>query len=452
MTTKEQAVINAVEYAKKSQFGLTAIKVEMEINFNRGLARRPDELGCDNCVAGHMDCTFCDGGCSYCNYGDPVVCRNCYADNTDFQDYKSIQDAILKPLVKHKLAEKIPKTKKDSYGHVYRPAGALKFARTMYDATVDTEMTFTLSMENSKDVLKLPEFLKSFYALKDKIGQSPSVASAGLHISFLNASDYGYPADTSPTDMMRFRNFKKSMILLMPALYFLGSPNERSRGLTYRQPMVEREHRAAINYSHGALEFRVFETCYDTPEAILDNIVVMSNCLRFWTKRYTRNHLQKITKEVVFGITDGDELKRLYRTALHIDLLNRGLRIIKPSYKSITELKQERNFTVTKQSLRQNHKLAMVEAEKQYGEYENKFGWEQVMRKNSYINDFLSDRVVRTSSEVPKPGDEQTLKVATEYGEQMTKSYESRKESKEVFCEKAIVKMNSPGEYRLGVA
>lgn len=451
MTTKEQVVVDAVKAAKRSQFGLTAIKVELEIRFHRDNQPRPT-YGCSKCTSGEVLHSGCRGvGCIGCSHNGRKACMTCLFKNIDWNNLRLVNDYVLKQLVKFGLAERIPDGERYAHSYFYRPKSPLVFAKTYNDVTVDTELTFTLSVEEPESALLLPKFLKAFYGLKKHLNQEPSVAGAGMHMSLLNSEGGVYPTYSTPSEVAKFRNFRKSMILLMPALFFLGSPDSKSRPMGYRRPMVEQQHYSAINYGSGALEFRVFETCYEYPETILDNVVVMCNCLRFWTKKYTRNHLQKITKECLFGNDGGGELSRLFVTTQHIDLLNRGLRMIKPSYRTITELKTQRNFTITKRAIRSKEVKALKVAEQQYIEYEYKYGWEQVMRKNNYINDFLSDAVIYTSGVRPAPGDPETLRLATERAEEKLKNRTDTKTSKPVFINETINKELNAGDYKLCV-
>lgn len=460
---KEKILVEAVKAAKDGEFGLTGVKVEFEAKFGR--ERMPKVRQLHNCTNGRGGGTeihaSCGGiGCDDCNRRGWNMCEGCEGsgritnpDITDWLDMRLIHDKILEKIEPLGLAQRIPENIEAdarSDGHRWQPKAPLVWSHVLNDGTVDTEQTLTLSVEgngNEKNVLFLPKLMEAFYSLKDEIGLPVDVSNAGMHISLLNNEGARYPSTPTGADMTRFRNFKKSMILLMPALYFLASSNEKSRDLGYREPKCESTHKySAVSYRGGALEFRVFETCYETPEVILDDVMVALNCLKFWTKKYTRNHLDKITSEVRFGKRAGTELSRFYVSNEHIDLLNRGLRIIKPSWYSITELKKQRNFTLTKRDTKNLTQEAQTEAERQYKVYQERIGWQKVMRKNSYIANAIGDRVVYVEGyeKCEKLDMEQIEKEAEEAAER-----EVIAEPKAPWCKRAADHIADIGEYTL---
>lgn len=478
MKTREKALVAAVEAAKKSQFGLTAIKVEFEIVFNRSRAmHNPCDVcdgdgmeECEDCEArGLEDCPDCGGDiigtcgtcragfvfCQTCNGECQVPCSSCAGrPASNWNDFRFMHDKVLAKLVRAGLAQKIPNGMHYQNARKYMPKAPLVYSEVLHDSTVDTEQTLTLLMDNPQNVLLLPKLVRAFYSLKDEIGQVPSIDGAGLHISLLNSQDGGYPAESTAIDRKCFENFRRSMILLLPALYFLGSSNERSRDMTYRKPMIERggsytNHGngkySAISYRNGALEFRVFEPCFDKPEAILDDVMVALNCMRFWTRKYTRNYLAKITKEVDFGNDRSSELRRLYITYEHLDLLNRGLRMIKPCYYSVTELKKQRNFTVTKIDIRENMEKARKLAEEQYKRYEAMVGWEQVMERNNYINRMVSEHLHHTEVTIP---DEKKMKEFEKKADKIVKNT-IKKDDLDTYCSREVKRIIKPGDYKL---
>lgn len=478
---REETLVEMVENAKKSQFGLTGIKVELEAVFNRSRAPRPYRRGCDNCYDGHHDCRSCGGDgingdpdisdrdCLVCNGTGSQDCEHCLeqarltADIPNYNDLKFVHDQVLAKLKKYKLVKAIPMGQNHNHGYKYQPKAPLVHSHIYNDMTVDTEMTFTLALDDPKTVLLLPKIVKAFSELKDEIGQGIDVANAGMHIALLNSPDAHYPSNSTDAHMNRYRNFKKSMTLLMPALFFLGSANNKSRGLRYRQPKVgcqdinQNDHRSAINYTGGALEFRVFETCYENPEMILDDVAVALNCLRFWTKKYTRNYLVKIANNVKFGVEGSDELKRLFVTTEHIDLLNRGLRMIKPSYYSITEIKAQRNFDVTKTLLRDSVKRARLVAEREYVLYDKRFSWEMTMNRHNYISDYLFRNIPRpldsggVSQDMPDPDDPKIIEEANKHADQRVSEMLNGKKPLEVFVTENLPRINNPGDYQLCV-
>ena len=337
----EQEVINAVKLLKKGEHKTTAIKVELEANLDRY----------DDCYEVHQN--------------------------------------ILARLESLGLSENI--------SGEWKPKKPLVFAKVYNDLSVDTELTFTLMLNKASNILLLPKIIQIFRDVCEDSGEYFEIDRAGMHIALLNNATGRYPARAKAGDPARFKNFRKSMIRLLPALYFLGSHDETSRSLDYRQPQIsssavpsggrynpENQKYSAVAYREGAVEFRVFETCYENPDAILDMVCVISNAMKFWTTEYTRNNLKKY-KSVRFGIDGGHQLSRMFVMAEHIDLLNAGLNILKPKYYTLKQLKKQRNFTITKASLNTKMKEIRLTAVKNYAEYEKRYSWERIYMEQDYV-------------------------------------------------------------------
>jgi hypothetical protein len=501
---QQAALVEAVKQAQGSEFGLTGVKVELEIKFNRHLCPRPNhgcetcdnrgELDCENCdegivyceycLDGQVNCSECEGGCDDCINGsvdcpecegehewecndcEGLARRTCYdcsglsaestgstEDAPDWRDLKHVHDRVLAKLVRYGLAAKQTAAEKArgaySLAYDYKPKSPLVFSKVYHDGTVDTEMTFSLALDNPANVLLLPKIVAAFYSLKDEIGQDVDVSGAGMHIALLNSQGATYPDRSTREDYLRFDNFRKSMILLMPALFFLASANEKSRPMGFRAPRIsDQDKYSAIAYRGAALEFRVFETCYEQPAAILDDIMVALNCLRFWKLRYQRNYLSKVSRRVNFGVDSGDKLARLYVTSEHIDLLNRGLKMIKPQWYTISELKAQRNFKVTKNDTKNLEKRARLQAEQEYVEYENHFGWQRVLHRNNFINRYLEEQMA-AQSRLESLGPE-VLKAAEDYAEARVKDrIDPGKQTLHVYIENALPKLTKAGDWTL---
>lgn len=490
---KDEILVDMVNKAKLSQFGLTGVKVELEAKFHRDRAPRrrvtcsyceEGRYECNDCGgSGHYTCSDCDGegmievdgqetgcncddgydSCDSCDGEGTHLCSRCEGDYVissgdatvpDWNDMKMVHDIVLKRLQPLGLSARL--TTEDrlnrvrEFGHIWKPISPLVYSKVYVDGTVDTEMTFTLLLEDSRTILLLPKIVQAFVKLKEDIGQGIDVGNAGMHMSLLNSEGAIYPVSHTTEQPAIFANFQKSMTLLLPALFFLASSNEKCRGMAFRTPVVSNNHKySAIAYRGGGLEFRVFETCYENPEGILDNMVVMLNCLKYWTRTYTRNHLDQVTHEVLFGLDGSDELKRLYVTNEHIELLNRGLKLIKPSYYSIQELKKQRNFTVTKRDFVLRERQAREEAEREYKLYEARIGWEQVMAKNSYIARAIGDRVVyqHTLETIPEMSAQAIAEIEREAEEDVKRTLVP--DSKATFCKHAVEKGLRAGDWRL---
>lgn len=392
---QHDVIVQAVNELKGSEYGATAIKVELEAQIDR-----------------HEEC-------------------------------EDIQQGILSRLEHLGLAEY------DEGNEWWNAKLPLVYAEVYDDGSVDTELTFTLSLNNPENVLMLPDIIKAFKDICYDSGNDFRTDRAGMHIALLNNRAMTYPAERlKPYDTVRFKNFRKSMIRLLPALYFLGSHTPYTREMAFRRPQIERcevdtnhhydeesQKYSAVAFRHGAVEFRVFDTCYDNPEAILDNIVVMSKAMRFWTRAYTRNNLPAMPNTVKWGLNSGGRLEGLYSTYEHIDLLHGGLNLLKPDYFTINELKKQRNFSVTKTSINTKLREARKQALKNYIEYEQRFKWETVLEEQNAIRAYLREYV-----EGYKKGEctEAELTRIRNEAKKQAKVYEKNKQKRTSFVKERI--------------
>lgn len=374
----QEAILKAVEQLKNCPFKATSIKVEFEADLSREDRGFDDE---DECYTNIME-RLEDYGLAY--NGDAI-----------------------KPLV---------------------------YAKFYNDGSVDSEFTFTLLLDDPANVFLLPKILEAWNGFcKEVIGdEDVDVTGAGMHIAIMNHPLGYYPGNISRSDVNHFENFKRSMTLLLPALYFLATHNKVSRALEYRRPMVllgNDRHGYnkfnAIFYKDGALEYRIFDTCYDKPLAILDNIVVIANTMKFWTPEYLNPGLDKITKEIPFGNDDSYDLSRFYTRLEHIDLLNQGLAILKPSYRSIGWLKKEREFNINRRDLAHSQKRIRRDAELEYAEYSERFDWS--VDKNRFY--WVADAVNEIHSQQPRLSLAEARALAERQAEEKSQQQMSSKRS-----------------------
>jgi hypothetical protein len=324
---KVQSVLQAVEKLKICPYKATAIKIELEANIER-------EDSCEYFLKSWLE-AIGSSGYDIQGYGDEAFAYDV--------------------------------TPEIAYVQVYN------------DGSVDTEITFTLKLDNPENVLLIPKYIEAFRDVSRRYGEIFDTQGAGMHLALLNNRNCEYPSGISSANMTRFNNFARSLRLLLPALYFLATPNESSRGLEFRRPQISftrDEHGYgkfnAITYKGGALEFRLFDTCYDKPEAVFDDICVMANCMKYWRMRFKNPKLDRICHSISFGKTYGYDLERFYCRMEHIDLLNAGLKLLRPDYYTIKELKQQRNFKVDKNRLQNTIKEFESQASNEYEEYQER--------------------------------------------------------------------------------
>ena len=373
--SKDEVILRAVKSMKSSEFGVTGIKIECEAQLNRG-----DD---DN------SCSYCEGdGYTYDEDEDRIDCDNCDGSgraggNGGWEDSLDCHDFLLEQLVAIGLAEESDEGYEPNTGRYhsyrlannYRPKYPLVYSKFYVDGSVDSEWTFTLALDDPENIQFLPKLIDAWNSLTEEVtGGEYDTSGAGMHMALINSEDCSYPYEPLSGQRDYFNNFAKQMNLLMPALFFLGSCDNVSRSLHYRKPGVggSGNKYQAIHYN-GALEFRLFETCYNRPETILDNVVVMAKALRFWSRE--RHNLSKICTQFRFGNNKGRDLERLYQDGTLIDLLNAGLRILKPDYLTIGEVKKVRGFKTTKHKFTHQLDRWTKDAHLSYKEYEYRFEW-----------------------------------------------------------------------------
>jgi hypothetical protein len=410
---------------------------------------------CEECSEDGYDyCDECQGNgwyenCEYCDEGH--VDRDCECTAGKYSETSICQEFIMGKLAEHGLAER-PDDR-----HTYTPVLPLVFGKFYYDHSVDSEFTCTLSLENSEDIFLAPKLMQAFLSLGEEINNGVNTDNAGLHISLVFGEGGAYPTNPTSTNTERFKNFRKSMQLLVPALYFLGTTNENTRGLNYRKPRISCEELymgdkySAIWFSGNALEFRVFDTCYDNPELLLDYVCVMSRTMRFWSDKRTEPSISKRINTIKFGVDVGDKLERLYMCEEHLDVLNYGIGLLKPKYYTIGELKKQRNFKTTKSVIKQKAVAHAKEAETKYVPHINRLKWEQLLAKQRQTVRELEDITLRRSI-AEEPPTAELLDELNKNAEKIVKDHMGKEPSLEEFIatQVELYKENNMGRYLLG--
>lgn len=440
--------------------GVTAIKVELEAQLDR-FTHDDETTTCDECINGRVMCSDCDGAgseechycegsgtiteatirgeptshdcqncegsgnvsCSYCSDGT-VTCEECDGEgNVEADEWNTWgSEEYCFEWLMNRVAE-LTNTALTSIGGDYEatnPFNWMKYAKFYNDGSVDSEITFTVKLDTPENAFYIPQVLQAFKDMAEAMGAELNVAGAGLHTALIWSEDASYPSradddrvrdnsDSHRLPEQSLKNFKRAMTQLLPALYFLGTQNDQSRGLRYRNPHVSVNYHldanygryskySAISYRMGAMEFRVFDTCYDTPEAIMDNIVVIANSLRYLSERYVSPNLDKITPVLNFGNDVDNTLERFYGSATHLDVLNAGLSRLKPSYYTVSQLKAQRSFKRTKTTLKTIRKQREAKAKIAYEEYKERFELEEAAvrleAKGSYLRSFVQRQAI----------------------------------------------------------
>jgi hypothetical protein len=458
MRTNE-AVIEAVKRLNNSEYGATGIKVELEAH----LSRTGDCYDCDG--SGEIWHSACDGdGCDDCSNGY-TDCASCGNNDTEYRSesncFEFILNHLCQTLYNQSLEERreergddlesISSSHSNYYLTDYQLIDGLAYAEFYNDGSVDSEFTFTVKTDNPENIHIIPKAIEAFKALAAEIGNPIAIERAGMHMAVLQGENAFYPVRSrwseSRVMVRQWENFRAGMTPLLPALYLLGTSCGITRSMEFRHPRVSYTDKySAIYYNGGAMEFRVFDTCYDNPEATLDNIMVMEKAMRYWAE--TPKKSIDLPRDLRFGNENGRELTRLYCSERHIELLNKGLALLKPGYYSVREIKKQRGFNLTRASVKAKVSRAKREAEIAYREYEQRFEWGMKARELRFQSDFMEQQSNRRG-ELP---DEAT------FAQRMSDWVNSRigrerrnKQTLDQHIELALRRLNNEGDFTLAV-
>ena len=414
---KKPEILRAIEYAKTK--GVTAIKIELEAQFDRD---DDDSDECEYCDEGRTTCGNCDGygrsscpeGCDYGTIeddeGNSIACLNeeclegnvpCTAgcddgsftcDECDGNWEHVNDDAWSNSRCLNYILDAVGITDGNDSAY-YQPENPdwLQFAKFYNDGSVDSEMTFTIRLDNPENIFKALPVITAFRSLADRIGNDINTEGAGMHVAWLFTEDCSYPLSYAVDAYRGVRNhmtnFRRAMGLMMPALFFLAAPangDNWTRGFGYRAPKVgfDGEKYSAIYFANGAMEFRVFDTCYDTPEQILDNVVVMSNCLKYFNATY--NGPKVTINSYGFGNEANRSLDRLYYEENTLDLLYKHIGKLKPKYYTMRMLRQQRAFKMSKKTIKSRSEAIRRNAE---------LAWEELNDRLNVVQTFENEEI-----------------------------------------------------------
>lgn len=219
----------------------------------------------------------------------------------------------------------------------------LVFSMFYNDHSVDSEYTITFPTLQAHLFLEVNEL---FVALSKANKGTMDVRGAGLHISVLTTSEY--PC-TAGLDARKQENFTRQVQKLLPALFFLASSNSNSRALTFREPRITAAKYSAIHVMRGAFEYRVFETCYDNSEILLDYFEVIANTLRYYADP-AKKAIINFNGQFGFPNTKRN-VARFFDNPQALFLLQQTVDLIKPKDKTFAALKRERAVKVTERAL-----------------------------------------------------------------------------------------------------
>ncbi len=386
-TKLPKAYLEAIETMKSKGFGF--IKVELEAQLNRGYA----DSDCGECDEGYLRCDSCgsegyymvtdsygdetETECDYCSGAGEVTCGYCNGRGTirEGTDIDWCAD-----FMRSHMGDKA--------------LNALIYDGFYDDGSVDSEYTFTMSADNAHLAL---DVIRAFNELNREINGSnyPDVDNAGMHITAMPSGSY--PCHGGLLNSRYMDNFKREVTKLLPALYFVASHNKLTRSLYYRQPNVSEHDKYSAIYTHNdtCLEFRIFDTCYDQPTALLDKIQVIAASLKYYSFEKAPVKYRKFVFPADARYSHS-QLSQWYQHLDNYDALNRSLKQFKPKNKTLKSLKAERGLNVTRQELvsRVQRNIRLMKAD--HARYV-----EQTKLQNAQNMAFARSRNIRFSADKP---------------------------------------------------
>jgi len=466
-----EAQLQAVRDLKNQ--GVTAIKLELEGT----IQRRNTSSMFERCTAcegrGSSPCADCEGigwmvdsdgyetddECENCEAAGHLQCDTCAGSGRVAKDGRIdlSQDGPAFAYFMNKVAEKTQSKlrKLNGYDKV-NPFPWMSFARLYYDGSVDTEVTFTVKLDNEENIFYIPKVLEAFREMADDHGQGLDVRGAGMHTSVIFDENYRYPSDEFPFGSTARTNFRRSVTQLLPALYFLATATGRSRGMNFRPPVVDgQQKQSAIAVHHGAIEFRIFDTCYERPEATLDNLVVIRNVMQYMSEDYKSPEIGKALKknEITFGNSADQTIGRLYMTGDQVGALYAGLPKIKPEYYTIEQLKEQREFNRSLDDVATIEREQREQAQTEYEEYAERYEWQIVAREKEIRGFIMRDLVQRMNIfELRDKTQAQIEEMCNERVEAELSAYRASKKKADRYIKERLTVLQRAGRGEFNVA
>lgn len=328
--------------------GFTHIKVELEGELQRGY----DEYQ-------YIDCANCEGT-GYVHTTDDACndykneCAECDGEGSilDEESHNWGDEDECESFILNQLSSEA--------------RSGLDYTRFYNDGSVDSEMTFTTKIDNLNHCI---EMINAFKALSDEVGQGLDVNGAGMHISLLTQADYpvrsGYLNDTN------LDNFTREVTKLLPALYVASASGDFTRTLECRGPQISDEEKYSAIYTHGrtCLEYRIFETCYQRPEAFYEFIGTIAKTLEFY-KDPTKT---VETLGQVFPIYGERGLKGYTDTEPQIRILQKTLKHVIPEGYTLKKVTEDRGISLSLTTAKVKHSSRVRALKKAYKAYAEQY-------------------------------------------------------------------------------
>lgn len=383
---------------KIAKAGVTNLKFELEAHLDRGESFGSHYDDCDDCRGGRVDCDNCSGRgvvtlarttngnseiteeCNHCDGDGYITCDYCdgsgrvEADNDDWS--ASMCLAYILKYMGIEYSELMEGHTEDSSSARALGLGDMSYAEFYNDGSVDSEFTFTLPIDKAHLAVKASEAIR---ALADEIGNGLNVEGAGAHITALWSDSY--PADTR-LQADKIENFRTEVSKLLPALFLMCSPDGKSRGMQYRYPRVSRNDKYSAIYTHGdtCIEYRLPETCYDEPEMLWEYLSAIAGTLEFYSNKVIP------MKELGYVLPETYQVQGMYQTKAALKALNNGLTVLKPTDKTVAEIKRKRKVNVTFKDIARKEAKLMAEAARKYADYIRRWERDRKLQLEYYLD------------------------------------------------------------------
>lgn len=367
---------STVQAIKDAGFGY--VKVELEAQLGRPYDDDEGEyVTCSDCSGdGYHSCETCDGDGyteteltrpdgSTSDITEEVTCDGCYGEGNHecsecegsgevYEHYSSDSEFADVDYCDEFITDQLSQEAKD----------ALIYGRFYNDGSVDSEYTFTIPVEK---VNVLPEFINSFNKLAEAVGNGMDVDGAGMHIAVLpTASNGRYPVPSMvELDPAGLQNFTTEVTKLLPALFIAATSGNFTRALNYRNPKIERDKYSAIHVVNGrCLEYRLFETCYQRPEAVFEFLETISRTLEYYKDPSKKVEVQG--KEFVFYDREG--LRGFTSTPDQVRIIKKQLKMVIGKGVTLKSFAQARELDLSVQARNKDYNKRLSRTRKMYKE------------------------------------------------------------------------------------
>lgn len=324
--------------------GFSHFKVELEAQLHREDSERA-ESQCENCDGDGIITLTDRMGNDY----DDIECASCYGEGyleSEYGNSFADEDYCEQWIKDHLSAEAL---------------AAINYMNFYNDGSVDSELTFTLPIDNPKYAI---EVIEVWNQLAEEIGQGVDVDGAGMHISVLTSGNYP-SSQMLPT--AKLNNFVNEVSKLLPALFVAATSGDFTRGFTYRKPQIDHHDKYSAIFTHRGtcLEYRLFETCYQRPTAIYEYLGTIAKTLQYYTdptKKVTTMGRQ-------YKMYEHQGLKGLTGQAEQLEVIKKQFMLVKPEGYTIKQMMEDRgiDFSITKARIVERAKAR--ELEKAYKEH-----------------------------------------------------------------------------------